>query len=56
MARKQQELANHTALIARDSTERQIADSCAPIRGADGGIIGAVNVSLDKCARRNETK
>jgi PAS domain S-box-containing protein len=41
------ELANHTALIARDGTERQIADSCAPIRGAAGGIIGAVLVFRD---------
>jgi PAS domain S-box-containing protein len=36
------DLANHTALIARDGTERQIADSCAPIRDASGTVAGAV--------------
>ncbi|MFA7368218.1 MAG: response regulator, partial [Kiritimatiellales bacterium] len=40
-------LANHTALIARDGTERQIADSCAPIHAADGSVIGAVLVFRD---------
>jgi PAS domain S-box-containing protein len=41
------ELANHTALIARDGTERQIADSAAPIRDASGTVIGAVLVFRD---------
>lgn len=40
-------LANHTALIARDESERQIADSCAPIRGHNGEILGAVLVFRD---------
>jgi PAS domain S-box-containing protein len=40
-------LANHTALIARDGTERKIADSCAPIRSAEGRITGAVLVFRD---------
>ncbi|MHB0976307.1 MAG: SpoIIE family protein phosphatase [Candidatus Aquicultorales bacterium] len=40
-------LANHTALIAKDGRERSIADSCAPIRAADGSIIGAVLVFRD---------
>lgn len=40
-------LANHTALIARDGVERQIADSCAPIFLADGESIGAVLVFRD---------
>lgn len=40
-------LANHTALIAKDGSERSIADSCAPIRAADGNIIGAVLVFRD---------
>src|SRR5262249_2561942 len=31
-----QGLANHTVLIARDGTERAIADSAAPIRRTDG--------------------
>ncbi|MDI6796657.1 MAG: PAS domain S-box protein, partial [Desulfatibacillaceae bacterium] len=41
------ELANHTALIARDGAERQIADSAAPIRDASGAVIGAVLVFRD---------
>ena len=41
------ELANHTALIARDGTELQIADSCAPIHDLDGTVIGAVLVFRD---------
>lgn len=40
-------LANHTALIARDGTERQIADSAAPIRDVTGRIIGTVLVFRD---------
>ncbi len=40
-------LANHTALIARDGTERQIADSAAPIRDANARILGAVMVFSD---------
>ena len=40
-------LANHTALLARDGSRRQIADSCSPIHGADGGVIGAVLVFRD---------
>jgi PAS domain S-box-containing protein len=41
------ELANHTALIARDGTGRSIADSGAPIMDKDGGIIGMVLVFRD---------
>ena len=40
-------MASHTALIARDGTEFQIADSCAPIHDAAGSIIGAVLVFRD---------
>lgn len=40
-------LANHTALIAKDGTEYQIADSGAPIRDAKGNIIGVVMVFRD---------
>jgi len=40
-------LANSTALIARDGTERQIADSCAPIHDETGAVIGAVLVFRD---------
>ena len=41
------DLANHTVLIAKDGTERQIADSCAPIHDAAGAVIGAVLVFRD---------
>lgn len=41
-------LANHTLLIARDGTERPIADSAAPIRHPDGRIAGAVLVFRDQ--------
>ena len=37
-------LANHTVLIAVDGIEYDIADSCAPIRGRDGDVVGAVLV------------
>ncbi|MCL4493140.1 MAG: ATP-binding protein [Nitrospirae bacterium] len=40
-------LANHTALISRDGTERSIADSGAPIVDSDGKIIGVVLVFRD---------
>jgi PAS domain S-box-containing protein len=42
-----QGLANHTVLIARDGSERPIADSCAPIRCRSGQVIGAVLVFRD---------
>ncbi len=41
-------LANHTLLIARDGTERLIADSGAPIRNEAGEIIGVVLVFRDQ--------
>ena len=51
-----QGLANPTALIARDGTERSIADSCAPMRDDTGRIIGAVlvfcDVTTEHAARR----
>ncbi len=53
------ELANHTALIARDGTESQIADSCAPILNSYGQIKGAVLVFRDvtkEYARREELR
>jgi PAS domain S-box-containing protein len=40
-------LANHTLVIARDGSECDIADSCAPIRDRDGQVIGAVLVFRD---------
>ena len=44
-------LANHTALLARDGREYQIADSAAPIRDAAGHIVGAVLVFSDVTAK-----
>jgi diguanylate cyclase (GGDEF)-like protein/PAS domain S-box-containing protein len=40
-------LANHTALLSRDGTEYQIADSGAPIRNAAGQVVGVVLVFSD---------
>ncbi|MCJ7600412.1 MAG: ATP-binding protein, partial [Desulfobulbaceae bacterium] len=40
-------LANHTALIARDGTERSIADSGAPIFDRESRIIGVILVFRD---------
>jgi PAS domain S-box-containing protein len=45
------ELANHTALRARDGALRAIADSCAPIR-AGGRIVGTVLVFRDETHKR----
>ncbi|MBI5848900.1 MAG: PAS domain S-box protein [Nitrospirae bacterium] len=45
-------LANHTALISRDGTERPIADSAAPIRGQGGEILGVVLVFRDVTLER----
>ncbi len=40
-------LANHTLLIAKDGTERPIDDSAAPIRAADGSLLGVVLIFRD---------
>ena len=45
-------LANHTLLIARDGTERPIADSGAPIRNDKGEIAGVVLVFRDQTEER----
>jgi PAS domain S-box-containing protein len=45
-------LANHTKLTAKDGREIPIDDSAAPIRGADGNILGAVLVFRDVSERR----
>jgi len=45
-------LANHTALIARDGTERPIADSAAPIRDSSGRTSGVVLVFRDQTEER----
>lgn len=49
-------LANHTALISKDGTERSIEDSAAPIRDAMGTISGAVMVFHDVTQRRRAEK
>ncbi|MEW6417205.1 MAG: response regulator [Nitrospirota bacterium] len=49
-------LANHTILIARDGTERIIADSGAPIKDRDGNIIGVVLVFRDITEHRKAEK
>jgi PAS domain S-box-containing protein len=45
-------LANHTLLIARDGTERPIADSAAPIRDEAGNIGGVVVAFRDVADHR----
>ncbi|MDD4102789.1 MAG: PAS domain S-box protein [Kiritimatiellae bacterium] len=45
-------LANHTLLIARDGTERPVADSGAPIRHSCGNITGVVLVFRDQTEAR----
>ncbi|AUX44276.1 PAS domain-containing protein [Sorangium cellulosum] len=45
-------LANHTVLVARDGRETPIDDSAAPIRDANGDILGAVLVFRGIAARR----
>ncbi len=45
-------LANHTTLIAKDGSERPIADSGAPIRNPEGGITGVVLVFRDQTEER----
>lgn len=45
-------LANHTVLVARDGTERPIAESGAPIRDETGRIVGVVLVFRDQTEER----
>lgn len=45
-------LANHTVLIARDGTERAIADSAAPIEDSTGATRGVVLVFQDVTERQ----
>ena len=40
-------LGDHTALVAKDGTERQVADSAAPIRDEEGNIVGVILVFHD---------
>jgi PAS domain S-box-containing protein len=45
-------LANHAMLISRDGSERPIDDSAAPIRNAQGRMVGVVLVFRDVTERR----
>lgn len=45
-------LAHHTLLVSRDGVEYGIEDSVAPIRSADGDILGAVLVFHDVTEQR----
>jgi PAS domain S-box-containing protein len=47
-----QGLANYTIMIARDGSECDIADSCAPIRDPAGAVVGAVLVFRDVTERQ----
>ena len=49
-------LANHTLLIARDGSERPIADSGAPIRNEKGEVTGVVLVFRDRTDERAAQK
>ncbi len=49
-------LANHTVLIARDGTERAIADSAAPIKDASDTTVGVVLVFRDVTEERKNQK
>jgi PAS domain S-box-containing protein len=49
-------LPRRTLFIRRDGTEVPIADSCAPIRTADGSVNGAVLVFRDLTVERNAAK
>ena len=44
-------LSDHTLLLAKDGQEYQIADSAAPIRSAEGEIVGVVLVFSDVTER-----
>lgn len=46
------ELSNHVVLVARDGREWVLDDGAAPVRGADGQLIGAVLVFRDVTLRR----
>src|SRR5262249_5805500 len=49
-------LANHTALIKPDGTETPIEDSAAPIKNANGSIIGVIMVFHDVSAERKAAR
>jgi PAS domain S-box-containing protein len=49
-------LANHTILVTKDGREIPIEDSGAPIRDADGKIIGVIVVFHDVSERRQDER
>ncbi|MFA6980849.1 MAG: PAS domain S-box protein [Ignavibacteriaceae bacterium] len=49
-------LANHTILISRDGSEYQIADSAAPIKNANGKMLGIILVFSDVTEKYNVQK
>jgi len=49
-------MANHALLVARDGTERPVADSAAPIRDRSGRIVGAVLVFRDVTEERRRRR
>jgi PAS domain S-box-containing protein len=49
-------LANDTVLLARDGTERILADTASPMRDEAGKILGVVLVFKDFTERRNKEK
>jgi PAS domain S-box-containing protein len=50
------DLADDTLLISRFGVERMIADTCAPVRDADGKLYGTVLVFRDVTAARTAEK
>lgn len=49
-------LSEHTLLVSRDGSERDIADSAAPIRAAGGAQLGAVLVFHDVTEQRQRSR
>ena len=49
-------LSNHMMLVARDGSERPIADSAAPIQDESGAVLGAVLVFRDIAEEREQKR
>lgn len=50
------DVADHTVLRRRDGREVPIEDSAAPIRSADGSVVGVVLVFRDRTKQRDEAR
>ena len=50
------DLANHTILISKDGTERNIDDSGAPIRDREGNVTGAILIFRDVTDRKRDQR